>query len=70
MTKGTDLFTTLFNVNGSTVYGSVKQNKDDTFIEIRMGDTIKQKMYNGSIDNEDQMISEMESLIEELFDVE
>lgn len=69
MMKGTDLLTTEFNVNGNTVYGSVKQNKDDTFIEIRTGDTVKQKMYNGSIANEDQMISEMESLVEELFDV-
>ena len=70
MMKGTDLFTTEFNVDGNSIYGSVKQNKDDIFVEVKCNDNIKQKMYNGSITNQDQMISEMESLIEELFNVE
>ena len=66
--KGIDLFTTEFNINGKIIYGSVKQNTNDTFIEVKYGDNVKQKMYNGSISNQDQMISEMENLIEEFDD--
>lgn len=66
MMKGTDLFTTEFNIDGKIIYGSVKQNKDDTFVEVQCDDKIKQKMYNGSTTNQNQMISEMESLVVEL----
>lgn len=66
MMKGTTLFTTEFNVEGKNICGSIKQNKDDTFVEVQCDDKIKQKMYNGSITNQDQMISEMESLVVEL----
>ena len=67
---GTRLFSIEFNINGKVIYGSIKQNKEDTFVEIKYDNEVKQKIYNGSIDNQDQMISEIESLIEESCDIE
>ena len=59
-----------FNVNGTEVLGSIKYNDRDTFAEIvyknnEQKKQIVQKLYNGSLDNKEQMISEIESLIEE-----
>lgn len=64
-----------FNINGKEINGCVKYNDRDTFIEISYEDDngkprIVQKLYNGSLENKEQMISEIENLIEEYLDIE
>lgn len=71
MMEGKTNLSMTFNVNGTEVLGSIKYNDRDTFAEIVYKDSnqkekVAQKLYNGSLDNKEQMISEMESLIEEL----
>lgn len=71
MMEGKTNLSMIFNVNGTEVLGSIKYNDRDTFAEIVYKDSnqkekVAQKLYNGSLDNKEQMISEMESLIEEL----
>lgn len=71
MLEGKTNLSMIFNVNGTEVLGSIKYNDRDTFAEIVYKDSnqkekVAQKLYNGSLDNKEQMISEMESLIEEL----
>lgn len=70
MMKGKTNLSMSFNVNGTEVLGNIKYNDRDTFTEIIYKDNnqeekIVQKLYNGSLDNKEQMISEIESLIEE-----
>jgi hypothetical protein len=71
MMEGKTNLSMIFNVNGTEVLGSIKYNDRDTFAEIVYKDNnqeekVAQKLYNGSLDNKEQMISEIESLIEEL----
>jgi hypothetical protein len=71
MMEGKTNLSMIFNVNGTEVLGSIKYNDRDTFAEIVYKDSnqkekVAQKLYNGSLDNKEQMISEIESLIEEL----
>lgn len=73
MMKGKTILTTNFNVNGIEIVGSIKYNDDDTFVEISYRDKnnqekIIQKIYTGDIYNQEQMIFEIESLIEESLD--
>lgn len=73
MMKGKTILTTNFNVNGIEIIGSIKYNDDDTFVEISYHDKnnqerITQKIYTGDIYNQEQMIFEIESLIEESLD--
>lgn len=63
-----------FDVNGIKVHGSIKYNDRDTFVEIVYKDSegkenVAQKLYNGSLENKEQMISEIENLIEEYLDI-
>lgn len=75
MMKGKTILTTNFNVNGIEIIGSIKYNDNDTFVEISYREKndqekVIQKIYTGDIDNQEQMISEIESLIEERLDIE
>ena len=75
MMKGKTILTTNFNVNGIEIIGSIKYNDNDTFVEISYREKddqekVMQKIYTGDIDNQEQMISEIESLIEERLDIE
>lgn len=69
MLEGKTNLSMSFNVNGTEVLGSIKYNDRDAFVEIiyndKGGKKTAQKLYNGSLDNKEQMISEIESLIEE-----
>lgn len=70
MLEGKTNLSMSFNVNGTEVLGSIKYNDRDAFVEIiyqdkNGGKKTGQKLYNGSLDNKEQMISEIESLIEE-----
>lgn len=73
MMKGKTILTTNFNVNGIEIVGSIKYNDNDTFVEISYRDKndqekITQKIYTEDIYNQEQMIFEIESLIEESLD--
>lgn len=64
-----------FNVNGIEVIGYIKYNERDTFIEIVHKDSegiphAIRKLYNGSMENKEQMVAEIENLIGEYLDIE
>ena len=75
MMKGNVNFITTFNINNIEVIGSIKYNIENVFTEIQYIDSnhekqVFQKIYNGDVDNKEQMIAEIESLIEEHLDIE
>jgi len=73
MLTGCTIFKTSFNVDGIEIIGSIKYSSIESFMEIKYvrNDRVytEQKIYNGDINNESQMISEMENFIDEFLNV-
>lgn len=63
--SGTIIFTQKFNIEDHNYIGNIEQYNDDTRIHIyKDGEEYLNKIYTGSTDDEYEMLSEIEKLIE------
>jgi hypothetical protein len=65
--KGITCFESVFNINNITVFGYIKKDDDDTFIEVKYNDKVIKKVYNEDLYNENKILSDIENFIEEIF---
>jgi hypothetical protein len=59
-----------FDINDKIIYGYIKRYNDDAFVEIRDKETdvVHQCLYTGSLTNEGEMLSAVESLINKYYE--
>ena len=65
MLNSTIVFRQQFTIDNHEYIGYIKKSDDETYLYVsKDGEEYYNKIYNGSIDNEYEMLSEIEKIIE------